>query len=150
MNTITVLSGHTSPDNAYVIADYPYGSLRCKKRVWIETATKGAKKGLMRVVSQTTNPKKPGEYWNKPKAGTYNRYALLYLESDTGHLKWDGLDELAWSQHISDFKTRWYDLMPSEEKEVFDSIYGEKFLAALARFENVKYTIAPSEQVRLV
>lgn len=33
-----VLSGHTSPETAYVVDDYPYGfRLRCKIRYWIET-----------------------------------------------------------------------------------------------------------------
>lgn len=46
---------HTSPETAYIIEDYPFGfRLRCKMRVWIES---DKKKG-MRVVRQTTDPRK--------------------------------------------------------------------------------------------
>jgi hypothetical protein len=74
---VKVLSGHTSPDTAYVVADYPYGfRLRCQIRYWIET-----KKGHgQRVVSQTSNPKRPGLVWNKPKAGVYALVQALYLD----------------------------------------------------------------------
>lgn len=64
-----VLWGHNSAETAYVVADYPYGfRLRCQIRYWLEYR-KG--KGF-RFVSQTTNPKRPGEVWNKPKASTYS------------------------------------------------------------------------------
>ena len=58
----TVLHGHTAPQTAFLVNDYPYGfRLHCKMRWWIETADKGAKKGQQRVMTQTTNPKRPGE-----------------------------------------------------------------------------------------
>ena len=81
-SVVTVLSGHTSPETAYIVADYPYGfRLRCSIRYWIET-----KKGHgQRVVSQTTNPKRPGIVWNKPKAGTYAAVQALYLDT-AGHV----------------------------------------------------------------
>ncbi len=73
----TVLSGHTSPETAYVVDDYPYGfRLRCKIRYWLEFR---AKHGF-RLVSQTTNPKRVGiEVWNKPKAGIYSPLAVMVL-----------------------------------------------------------------------
>jgi hypothetical protein len=78
----TVLTGHTSPETAYVVDDYPYGfRLRCSIRYWLEY-----KKGHgFRLVSQTTNPKKPGTVWNKPKAGTYHAFAVMVL-NDEGHV----------------------------------------------------------------
>jgi len=86
----TILTGHDSPETAYVIEDYPYGRrLRCRKRVWVETATKGAKKGQQRVASQTTNPKRAGEVWNKPKRGTYSDIVVLYLDT-SGHVQGAG------------------------------------------------------------
>lgn len=84
-----VLVGHNSLETAYVINDYPYGyRLRCKRRVWIEQATKGASVGLYRHVSQTTNPKKAGEVWNKPSASTYAPLVVMYIDqADGGHIK---------------------------------------------------------------
>lgn len=78
-----VLSGHVSPETAYVVDDYPYGyKLRCKIRYWVET-----KKGFgMRFVSQTTNPKR-GDMWNKPKPGNYYTFITLYLD-EHDHVDW--------------------------------------------------------------
>lgn len=97
-----ILSGHTSPETAFVVADYPYGfRLRCKIRYWIEFAPKRG----FRFVSQTTNPKRPGEVWNKPKASTYARFGGAMFLDDNEHVQWSGLSEyssgaesLAWSQ----------------------------------------------------
>lgn len=84
-----VLSGHVSPDTAYVVEDYPYGfRLRCRIRYWLEY-----KEGCgVRCWSQTTNPKRGG-VWNKPKASTYGRFGgALYL-TDNGHVAWAALTE---------------------------------------------------------
>lgn len=79
---ITVLTGHNSPETAYVVDDYPYGfRLRCRIRYWLEY-----KKGHgFRLVSQTTNPKKPGDPWNKPKASVYCPLAVMFLDLN-GHV----------------------------------------------------------------
>lgn len=78
---------HTSPETAYIIEDYPFGfRLRCKMRVWIES---DKKKG-MRVMRQTTDPRKAGEVWNAPKKSTYDTIKILYIDSETGHLESDG------------------------------------------------------------
>lgn len=81
---------HISPATAYMVDDYPYGfRLRCKIRYWLDC---NPKRGA-RLVSQTTNPKKPGTVWNKPKASTYARFAgAMYLD-DEGHVQWHGLTE---------------------------------------------------------
>lgn len=87
---VKLLTGHTSPDTAYVVDDYPYGRrVRCEIRYWVETGTKGAGKGRQRFVSQTTNPKY-GNDWarpNMPKAGTYSDMVFMYLDPDTGHVE---------------------------------------------------------------
>lgn len=90
-DVVTVLTGHTTEDTAFVQDDYPYGrSLRCKRRVWVETASKGAKKGQQRFMAQTTNPRKTIEHWNKPKGSTYSDVIVIYLNGDdhvkTAHL----------------------------------------------------------------
>ncbi len=76
------LTGHTSPETAVVIDDYPYGyTLRCKIRYWMEHKTRFG----YRLVSQTTNPKREGEFWNKPKPSTYSPLAVM-VELDNGHI----------------------------------------------------------------
>lgn len=81
-----VIAGAVSPETAHVVADYPYGfRLRCSIRYWIETNARGA-----RVVSQTTNPKRPGTVWNKPKASTYSDLRVLFVD-EQGHVQNDGL-----------------------------------------------------------
>ena len=100
----STLKGHTSPETAYIVEDYPYGlRLRCKIRYWLET-----KKGFgQRLVSQTTNPKRPGEVWNKSKAGTYNVVAVMILD-EQDHIQIETLRSCGWDseQVISAFETR--------------------------------------------
>jgi hypothetical protein len=74
-----LLFGHTSPETAYVVDDYPYGyRLRTSIRYWVETTKHGD-----RFVSQTVNPKT--DRWNKPKASTYVGVMVLFLD-DEGHV----------------------------------------------------------------
>ena len=98
---MTPLKGHTSPETAYVVDDYPYGfRLRCKIRYWIET-----KPGFgQRMASQTTNPKKAGECWNKPKPSTYSPVRVLYLD-DKGHVQGDGLSPYASVVELERFRS---------------------------------------------
>jgi len=92
------LTGHTGPETAYTVADYPYGfRLRTSKRYWVET-----KEGQgMRVVSQTLNPK-TGR-WNKPKASTYSLIKVLFLDA-AGHVQADGLTGYATEKTIAEFE----------------------------------------------
>lgn len=92
-----VLSGHYSPETAYLVEDYPYGfRLRCKMRCWLEV---NPKKGT-RYWTQTTDPKRPvdpttGEHpWNKPKASTYRSVGAMFMYEDgeeKGYVHWSGL-----------------------------------------------------------
>jgi hypothetical protein len=83
-----ILSGHTSPETAYVVADYPYGfRLRCQIRYWLEHHPKRG----TRLWSQTTNPKR-GNVWNKPKASTYADVAGCMFLDDVGHVTWSTLN----------------------------------------------------------
>lgn len=82
--TAEQLKAAVSPETAVVTEDYPYGyRLRCKMRYWLEY-----RKGHgFRIASQTTNPKKPFEVWNKPKFSTYAKVsAVLYIDGD-GHVQ---------------------------------------------------------------
>ena len=110
---------HNSPETAFIIEDYPFGrTLRCFKRIWIETATKGAKKGRQRVVYQTTvrsvnyikdqYEKAPVEphLWNKPKKGTYSALYVLTVDDETGYIGTDGISEYPSPDGIMKFKER--------------------------------------------
>jgi hypothetical protein len=88
--TMQILQGHTSPETAYVVDDYPYGyTLRCKIRYWLEYKFGHG----YRLVSQTTNPKRAGEVWNKPKPSTYGRFGGCMFLDDNGHVQWTALGE---------------------------------------------------------
>ncbi|HEX6826550.1 MAG TPA: hypothetical protein VF077_09580 [Nitrospiraceae bacterium] len=82
----TPISGHTSPETAYLIGDYPYGrTLRCQRKVWLEN---DPKRGV-RFVAQTDNPK--NGRWNKPHKSTYiDVAAALYLDAEN-HVQWEGI-----------------------------------------------------------
>ncbi len=103
---VETLTGHTTQDTAYLVDDYPYGyRLRCKIRYWLEyKASQG-----FRLMSQTTNPKKAGEVWNKPKASVYHHLAVMGLNEEN-HVTWTGIQS--------------YNM---DEIEEFESIYGATF-----------------------
>ncbi len=83
-----------------MVDDYPYGyTLRCKIRYWLEYKPN---KGF-RFCSQTTNPKKPFEVWNKPKASTYSMFGgAMYIDTN-GHCTWAGLSEYSDAKQAQDF-----------------------------------------------
>ena len=82
--TTSALKGHTSPETAYVVDDYPYGfRLRTQIRYWLETNKHGT-----RFVSQTKNPKTGA--WNKPKTSTYAQLAVMIKDDSNGHVSWTG------------------------------------------------------------
>lgn len=102
MTIVTPLLGHTSEETAYVVDDYPYGfTLRCKIRYWIEHHERHG----FRFCSQTTNPKRSVESWNKPKKGTYIKIAAgMYLNED-GHVKCTSLSEYSdWAESKAFFE----------------------------------------------
>lgn len=76
------ISGHVSLETAYEIDDYPYGRLRCKRRVWLES---DAKRGF-RFVAQTQNPK--NGRWNAPHKSTYSEIAACLYLDENGHVQW--------------------------------------------------------------
>lgn len=61
---------------AILITSYPYGRMRCLKRVWLERKRQG-----VRVVEQTSDPKSPVLRWNKPHAGTYTDGVVVLVSS---------------------------------------------------------------------
>jgi hypothetical protein len=107
--TTKLLCGHTTPETAYLVADYPYGfKLRCQIRYWIEFTPKRG----FRFVSQTSNPKRGG-VWNKPKASTYARFGgAMYLD-DNGHVQWTGLTEYCNAAEATAFLEKFGEAVPA-------------------------------------
>lgn len=103
------LTGHTAPENAFVVADYPYGfRLRTKIRYWIETTKHG-----MRMCSQTMNPKVPGEKWNKPKCSTYAPLMVLAVD-EQGHIHQDGIGGYADEAQLDAFLGKYPEAFQTE------------------------------------
>lgn len=119
----TALCGHVNAETAFVQDDYPYGrTLRCKRRAWIETATKGQKKGEMRLVTQTSDPKRGNTVWNKPDPGTYHDFMVMYLNDDE-HLKIDTLSAAFCEvDKFNEFCDRWYEDLDDENRKKLDQI----------------------------
>jgi hypothetical protein len=108
-----VLTGHISPETAYIVTDYPYGfRLRCKIRYWLEYHPKHG----FRFVSQTTNPKR-GDIWNKPKTSTYCRFGGCMFLDGEGHVQWSGLSEYSSSQEAQAWATTYGEGVPEAGRE---------------------------------
>lgn len=121
-----LLNGHTSPETAYTVDDYPYGfRLRCKIRYWLEH---DPKRGF-RFVSQTTNPKR-GNVWNKPKASTYCKFGGAMFLDDAGHVQWAGLTEYSSAQEATAFRDTYGAGVPESGREVLN-----KWIAAKVAYE---------------
>jgi hypothetical protein len=134
---VEVLHGYTSMETAYLQEDYPYGTLRTQRRVWLERAASGAKKDEFRRATQTRNPKiTDREYWNKPHYSTYAFWAVLVRlperRDDGDYLSWEGTgiwgpdaaDEIR--AHVSGV----YAQLDERERKMYD------VLAALNRKRN--------------
>lgn len=106
------LIGHTSPETAYLVEDYPYGfRLRTQIRYWIDTTKNG-----QRFVSQTLNPKTGA--WNKPKAGTYSEIKILTLNPENNHVESTSLDYNDDETKISAFETNHPEAVDDRAREV--------------------------------
>lgn len=107
-----VLAGHVSPDTAYHVTDYPHGfRLRCQIRYWLEY-----KKGHgYRLMSQTSNPKRPGLVWNKPKGSTYSMLGVMFLDAQA-HVQWDCLNLYASDADIDTFLERYRPALEADPK----------------------------------
>ena len=110
-----ILKGHTSPETAYLVNDYPYGfRLRCKIRYWLDH---DSRKGT-RFFSQTTNPKIQGrEVWNKPKASTYAYIAGCIFLDEEGYTQWTGLTEYSSIEQSKTWLETYEEGLPEAIKE---------------------------------
>lgn len=126
----TILKGHLSPATAFVVNDYPYGyTLRCKIRYWLEHSTRHG----VRLVSQTTNPKRPGEVWNKPKASTYSRFGGCMFLDHQNHVQWSGLSEYSDGAEAKAWSDRYRDGCPPAALPALDRWVAQKLAYDAAR-----------------
>lgn len=94
---MTPLYGHVSQETAHLVDDYPYGSLRCQIRFWVE---RHPKRGF-RFVSQTLNPKTLR--WNNPKQGTYSLLAMAMFLDEKNHISHASLSEYSSVEDVLSF-----------------------------------------------
>ena len=124
-----ILTGHISPETAYVVADYPYGfRLRCKIRYWIEYREKHG----FRLWSQTTNPKR-GHVWNKPKASTYYRFGGAMLLDDNEQVQFVGLSEYSDGAEAQAFKAKYGEGVPEAGQSTLNQWVAAKVAYDAAR-----------------
>jgi hypothetical protein len=98
----TQLIGHTSPETAYVVSNYPWGfRLRTEQRYWIESKTKNGQ----RLMTQTKNPK--NGVWCKAKASTYDEVCILLKQNDNGHVKCTGLSMHSNEAYCNEFSSKY-------------------------------------------
>ena len=130
MTKLTPLPGHTTPETAFIVPDYPYGfRLRCKIRYWLEYR-KG--KGF-RFCSQTTNPKLTTEFWNKPKYSTYCMLGVMGLDPvDDNHVKWVGCN-IYHFEDLKEFRATYGDSFDENQKAVCDA-----GIAAYEKYQKLK------------
>jgi hypothetical protein len=124
-----LLKGHTSPETAFVVEDYPYGfRLRCKIRYWLEYHPRHG----FRLWSQTTNPKR-GNIWNKPKASTYSRFGgCMYLD-DQGHVQSAGLTEYSNGAEAKAWSDLYREGVPEAGRTILD-----KWVAAKLAYDGAR------------
>jgi hypothetical protein len=127
-----ILSGHISPETAFVVDDYPYGfRLRCKIRYWLEFHPRHG----FRFMSQTTNPKR-GHIWNKAKASTYAKFgAAMYLD-DQEHVTWAGLSEYSDGAEAQAFKDKYFEGVPEAGRPTLNQWVAMKLAYDGARAED--------------
>ena len=115
-NVVSILTGHVSPETAYIVNDYPYGfRLRCAIRYWLDVhPTHG-----VRMISQTSNPNR-GHAWNKPKASTYSKFgAAMYLD-DKGHVHQSGLTEYTDGAEAANWRATFGHGVPDAARDLMD------------------------------
>jgi hypothetical protein len=135
--TARPLIGHTSAETAFIQPDYPYGRrLRCQRRVWVETN----KRYGMRLMTQTSNPKRAGGVWNKPDNRTYCDIVALWVD-DKGFVATDNLVNIGFYdlEKLKAWGERNQALIDADEN------VRVKFTTALARRETYEAAKAAGE-----
>ncbi len=113
MAVVEMLVGCESFESAHISANYPFGfRLRCQRREWLEF-----KAGYgYRFMTCTSNPKRPGLVWNKPKASTYAALGVMYLD-EQGHVQWNVLHAGTVEKDIDRFVEQYRDGLQGEREQ---------------------------------
>ena len=137
-----ILTGHTSPETAYVVEDYPYGfRLRCRIRYWLEHKPRRG----FRLVSQTTNPKKLGSPWNKPKASTYCQFGVMFLNEED-HVKWSGTSAAyTTAAELMKWAATWGEGLPEEHRKQLQRFINAKTAYEANRKDNDPLNVGLAE-----
>lgn len=141
------LTGHVSPETAFVIEDYPHGfTLRCKKRYWIESSKFG-----QRLVTQTSNPRRNNETWNAPKKSTYDLFDVLIQVDDpsherNGHVLCYGVSGYAEPEKKLDFLKKWKleHVLPEKQAEMIRRL--ESFIEQKKLNDAARQFVGPQPQ----
>ncbi len=142
------IKGHISMETAHITFGYPFGSNRCIRREWIETATKGAKKHEQRSMEQTAAKPWIFEYtrrWNEdqtaanqwaldemnagrvpfnnPHASQYSNVIVMYLEplddnSGREGIKYDRLTYYSKPEHFAEFRAKWTEYLNEDQSKL--------------------------------
>ena len=145
MAVVQLLTGHTSAETAHVTEDYPYGFvLRCVRKEWLEYR----KEHGYRFVTMTTNPKRVGTHWNKPKASRYVDLAVLYLD-ESEHIQWSTLHMHATETEIDRFAGEYGEALAGELEQKILTILRAVARATVARRAEYSYSIRGSEHTRM-
>lgn len=127
------LYGHTSPESAKVVNNYPWGfRLRTTIRYWIESK----KAHGQRFASQTINPKT--RKWCAPKYSTYAPIIIMYLD-EKEHVTWTCLRTYDELEEITAFKETHLDYLDDFQKQQLKEIIAYKTV-----MKHVNWTITPS------
>lgn len=114
-----VLHGHTSPETAYKVDNYPYGfRLRTSIFYWIETTPK---KGD-RFCSYTINPKNGTR--NATKCSTYCNVGFMFLD-ENNHCHWTGVHIYSTAEEKARFIERvGLENLNKEQRKQWDALNG--------------------------
>lgn len=122
--------GHTDEDSAILVDDYPYGRrVRTQIRYWIETTKNGD-----RFCSQTLNPK-TGR-WNKPKKSTYSPVGVIFIEDETGYVRWVSVTHYSNDEWLAHFIAITEGNLSDAQKRQLAGIIGTK-----RAMENVTFSV---------
>jgi hypothetical protein len=134
------LTGHISPETAYVVEDYPYGfKLRCKIRYWLEC---DPRRGF-RFCSQTTNPKKSVETWNAPKKSTYTMLGVMGTNEE-GQVTWTGCSIYDFDK-LEEFGKEYASSFDDNQRKVWQMATDAK-----KRADARKAAASPAEPIKMV
>lgn len=142
-----ILTGHRTQETAYLVSDYPCGfTRRCSIRYWLEFD----KKRGYRFCSQTTNPKKPLDVWNKPKKSVYSKLCMVLYLNEVEHVKVAALTEYQTSGECKKYLEQYREgLAPAQIEDLNSWILAKELAEKHFRDNPIKFKIQHSEPILL-